>query len=103
MQRFDQALILGAGPSGLSTGMGLVLNGYQGRITVVEKAPQPGGLAGSFAWKGHTVDFGPHRLSPNIADVRMLAEDLLGPDLLIEKSQHGVQMGERLYQFPPRV
>jgi len=98
-----QVLILGAGPSGLGSGLGLLLHDYPGRISVVERRDRPGGLAGSFSWKGHTIDYGPHRLSPNIPEIRMLASELLGPDLLVQKSQHGVQMGGRLYQFPPRV
>lgn len=99
----EEVLILGAGPSGLGSGLGLLLHDYPGRISVVEKRDRPGGLAGSFSWKGHTIDYGPHRLSPNIPELRMLASELLGPDLLLQKSQHGVQMAGRLYQFPPRV
>jgi protoporphyrinogen oxidase len=99
----EEVLILGAGPSGLGSGLGLLLHDYPGRISVVEKRDRPGGLAGSFSWKGHTIDYGPHRLSPNIPELRMLASELLGPDLLLQKSQHGVQMGGRLYQFPPRI
>jgi protoporphyrinogen oxidase len=98
-----QVLILGAGPSGLGSGLGLLLHDYPGKISVIERRDRPGGLAGSFSWNGHTIDYGPHRLSPNIAEIRMLASELLGPDLLLQKSQHGVQLGGRLYQFPPRV
>jgi protoporphyrinogen oxidase len=96
-------VILGAGATGLGTALGLALHGYGGRVLLVEKKAVPGGLAGSFRWKHHTVDHGPHRLSPNITRIRVLAEELLGPDCLIKKSQHGVQFGGKLYQFPPRV
>ena len=98
-----QVVILGAGPTGLGTALGLALHGYRNPVVIVEKKVRPGGLAGSFRWKNHTVDHGPHRLSPNITRVRVLAEELLGPDCLIRKSQHGVQFGGKLYQFPPRV
>lgn len=96
-------VILGAGPTGLGTALGLSLHGYRGHVAVVEKNDRPGGLAGSFRWKTHTVDHGPHRLSTNITTVRVIAEELLGPDCLINKSQHGVHFGGKLYQFPPRV
>ena len=82
-----QVLILGAGPSGLGSGLGLLLHDFPGQISVVERRDRPGGLAGSFSWKGHTIDYGPHRLSPNIPEIRMLASELLGPDLLVAEIQ----------------
>ncbi len=98
-----RAVVIGAGPTGLGVGLSLALNGYGGPVTIIEQKGRSGGLAGSFDWNGHTVDFGPHRLSPAIPVVRALADELLGPDLLIKKSQHGVQFDGKLYQFPPRV
>lgn len=96
-------VILGAGSTGLGTALGLALNGYERDVLVIEKNSRPGGLAGSFRWKTHTIDHGPHRLSPNITSVRVIAEELLGPDILTNKNWHGVQLGGTLYQFPPRV
>ncbi len=99
----SRVVILGAGATGLGTAIGLALHGYAGQVLLIERKATPGGLAGSFRWKNHRVDHGPHRLSPNITRVRVLAEELLGPDCLIKKSQHGVQFRGKLYQFPPRV
>ena len=96
-------VVLGAGSTGLGTGLGLALNGYQRDVLLIEKGARPGGLAGSYRWKTHTIDYGPHRLSPNIPAVRAIAEELLGPDCLTQKNWHGVQVGGKLYQFPPRV
>ncbi len=96
-------VVLGAGPAGLGTALGVSLSGAGRPVWVIEKKTVPGGLAGSFSWKGHRVDFGPHRLSPNLKNIRVLAKELLGPDCLVNKSQHGVQFHGRLYQFPPRV
>lgn len=103
MSTVPGVVILGAGPTGLGTALGLALNGYRRGVCVVERNTRPGGLAGSFRWKTHTIDHGPHRLSTNIERVRVIAEELLGPDILVQKSQHGVHFGGRLYQFPPRV
>jgi protoporphyrinogen oxidase len=99
----SEVVVLGAGPTGLGVGLGLVSHGDHRPVTIVERDDRPGGLAGSFSWNGHTVDQGPHRLSPNIDFVRVLAEELLGPDLLRLKSRHGVQINGKCYQFPPRV
>ena len=96
-------VVLGAGSTGLGVSLGLTLFGSDYQATVIEKSHKVGGLAGSFRWRGHIVDLGPHRLSPNIEIVRIVAEEILGPDCLVQKSQHGIQMFGRLYQFPPRV
>lgn len=101
--RKRETVVLGGGPSGLGTALGISLNGGYGRVALVEKENRAGGLAGSFHWKKHTIDYGPHRLSPNIDVVRLLADELLGPDCLIKKNRHGVQFKKKLYQFPPRV
>lgn len=101
--REANVVILGAGPSGLGVALGVSLHSYDAKVTVLEKKSRVGGLAGSFTWKGHVIDYGPHRLSPNISAVRYLAEDILGPDCLVQKSQHGVVFRNKLYQFPPRV
>ena len=103
MSADPRVVILGAGPSGLGTALGLSLNGNGVKTLTIEKKDRPGGLAGSFQWKSHTLDFGPHRLSPNIDMIYILAEELLGPDLLMKRSQHGVELSGALYQFPPRV
>lgn len=95
-------VVLGAGPTGLGAALGAVLNDPEARVTVIERAAKPGGLAGSFSWRGHTIDYGPHRLSILIDDIRVLAEEFLGPDCLVKPSQHGVQFDGTLYQFPPR-
>lgn len=98
-----RVVILGAGPSGLGTALGVALNGRGLKTVTIEKNDRPGGLAGSFRWKDHTLDYGPHRLSPNSDTVYVLAEDLLGPDLIMKRNQHGAHLGGKLFQFPPRV
>ena len=35
--------------------------------------------------------------------IRSIAESLLGSNLVINKSQHGVQFKNKLYQFPPKI
>lgn len=95
--------MLGAGSSGLGAALGVSLNSQEKDVWVLEKKILPGGLAGSFVWNENIVDYGPHRLSPNLLSTRVLVEELLGPECIINKSQHGVQFKGRLYQFPPRV
>ena len=62
-----------------------------------------GGLAGSLKYKSDFVDYGPHRLAVENPKIRSIAESLLGSNLVINKSQHGVQFENKLYQFPPKI
>ena len=52
-------VVIGAGPAGLACATQLVDHGM--RVTVLEAAPQVGGLARSLRLFGQTVDCGPHR------------------------------------------
>jgi protoporphyrinogen oxidase len=70
---------------------------------LIEKGALPGGLSGSFEWRGHLLDHGPHRLSPSLEVVRQIAEELLGPDLITRRTRQGVQIDGKCYQFPPRT
>jgi protoporphyrinogen oxidase len=96
-------VILGAGATGLGSALGVAYNARGAHVLVVERNPTSGGLAGSFRWKDHIIDYGPHRLSPQLPAIRALASELLGPDLLVKRAQHGVHFRRRLYQHPPRV
>ena len=103
MRNRDRSIVLGAGPSGLATAWAIITDNKDKSAMVIEKSAKVGGLCGAIEWNGHRVDIGPHRLSPNLPRVRRLAEYLLGPELQLKKSQHGVFISAKLYQFPPRI
>lgn len=96
-------IIFGAGPSGLSTAYGIKKNKIDAFVEVYEKQGQVGGLAGSIKSGKDFIDFGPHRLSVQNSRIKEISESLLGSNLLVKKSQHGVEFKDRLYQFPPKV
>ena len=94
--------IIGAGPSGLSTAYGVKKNSSI-EIEVFEKKNQVGGLAGSFILNNDIIDYGPHRLSVQNKQIKNIAESLLKSNIIVNKSQHGVEFKGRLYQFPPKI
>jgi protoporphyrinogen oxidase len=95
-----RVVILGAGPAGLGAAYQLTRLG-RAAVTVLERNPVVGGLAGSFELAGLKVDYGSHRLHPAcepaiLADIR----GLLGDDLL-DRPRHGrIRLRGRWIHFP---
>ena len=98
----NKVIILGAGPSVLSTEYGVKKNSHID-IQIFEKKNKVGGLAGSFEIGNDIIDYGPHRLAIQNPQIKNIAESLLKTNILVNKSQHGVQFKEKLYQFPPKI
>ncbi|MFZ6004248.1 MAG: protoporphyrinogen/coproporphyrinogen oxidase [Actinomycetota bacterium] len=94
--------IVGAGPAGLLAAWHAARAGHP--VTVLERAPVVGGLAGSFELAGQRVDHGSHRLHPSI-DPMLLAElkGLLGADLQVRLRNGRIAMAGRLLSFPLRT
>ncbi|MGH8983803.1 MAG: protoporphyrinogen/coproporphyrinogen oxidase [Acidimicrobiia bacterium] len=94
--------ILGAGPAGLAAAYRLARDDRT--VVVLERAPTPGGLAGSFEVAGVRVDHGSHRLHPSCAPpIMAILGELLGDDLQ-RRVRHGrVRLGGRWVAFPPRA
>jgi len=94
-------VVLGAGPAGLGVALLLARRGHA--VTVLERAPAPGGLAASFEVAGVRVDHGSHRLHPScppeILDV-LRAE--LGDDLQLRRRHGRIRLAGRWVTFPPR-
>jgi protoporphyrinogen oxidase len=95
-----KTVILGGGPSGLGVAWGLVEAGVRD-IVIVEKNAKLGGLSGSFVEQGITLDFGPHRLSPEYPDLVEKIKKLLGTDLLEVENHHAVVFQNHVYRYPP--
>lgn len=65
--RTDRVVVVGAGLSGLSAALHLRGAGHE--VTVLEKQPHPGGLAGRLDVGGHRIDTGPTVLTmPELLD-----------------------------------
>jgi protoporphyrinogen oxidase len=95
-----KTIILGAGASGLGAAWGLVEAGRT-NIIVVEKNAVVGGLSGSFKSGDVTVDYGPHRFSPEYPELVDKFRKLLGKDFLEVPNEHAVVFQGRTYRYPP--
>lgn len=93
-------LILGSGPAGAGAAWKAAQT-KKADVRLVEREEFMGGNAGSFAWNGHVLDFGSHRLHPAsdpgiLSDVR----GFLGDDLL-DRPRHGrIRLLGRWIHFP---
>jgi protoporphyrinogen oxidase len=94
--------VLGAGPAGAGAAYRAARAGR--RVMVVERAPAPGGAAGSIEVGGMRVDFGSHRLHSSI-DPAIAAElrTLLGDDLQTRKRNGRIRLEGRWIAFPLRI
>ncbi|QFZ24353.1 phytoene desaturase [Saccharothrix syringae] len=70
--RTDSVVVVGAGLAGLSAALHLRGAGHE--VTVVERLPHPGGLAGRLDVAGHRIDTGPTVLTmPELVDEALAA------------------------------
>ena len=93
--------MLGAGPAGLAAAWRASLRGRT--VTVLERAADPGGLAGSFSVDGIRVDHGSHRLHPATPSHLLdHLRGLLGDDLQTRPRNGRLHVYDRWVGFPLR-
>ncbi len=72
-----KAIVIGAGITGLATAWNLVRDGYE--VTIIEKADEAGGMAGTIDWDGWKFDYGVHSFHSKHQDIiKFLTEELPG-------------------------
>ncbi len=96
-ERVDVA-VLGAGIAGLTVARELLRRGH--RVTLLEKAGAPGGLARTFARDGFRWDLGGHRFHSNNPAVVDWLRELLGPELLTVPRVSHIVLGGRPVDYP---
>ena len=72
-------VVLGAGISGLTAAYTLAKKGL--RVIVIEKNDYVGGLAATFCYKNHLIDYGPHNFHTHSSEVFKFVKDELGVPL----------------------
>jgi len=95
-------VVVGAGPAGLWAGWRAAKAGHQ--VTIVDRAPQVGGMAASIEVGGLRVDLGSHRLHPSTPPAVLAGlQGLLGDDLQTRPRNGRIHLAGRWLGFPLRT
>jgi protoporphyrinogen oxidase len=92
------AVIVGAGPAGLTAAYELVQHGLE--PLVLEAGGQVGGLARTVCYKGYRIDIGGHRFYTKAPEVQQLWEDVLGSQFLKRPRLSRIFYNGRFFRYP---
>lgn len=102
----ENIVILGAGPTGLACAYQLLKLNNKRKVTILDRAPVPGGSGASFTWKDHTLDYGPHAFHTRGDAPEQLIRELFAdsPDALIEGHKKvRVFLNGKFFSYPLQV
>jgi protoporphyrinogen oxidase len=94
-----KAVIVGAGPAGLTAGYQLAKQGQH--VVVLECNPEyVGGISRTVNYKGYRFDIGGHRFFSKSREVEELWTEILGPDMLQRPRSSKIYYGGQFYAYP---
>ena len=92
------ALIIGAGPAGLTAAYELGKLGI--RTTVLEADEQVGGLARTVDYRGYRFDIGGHRFFSKVPLINQLWHEILGEDFLLRPRLSRIHYRGHFFDYP---
>jgi len=97
--RQHKAVIVGAGPAGLTAAYELSKRGAP--VVVLESDPEyVGGLARTVSYHGYRFDIGGHRFFSKSREVEDVWTEILGPDLLQRPRSSKIYYRGKFYSYP---
>ena len=94
-----QAVIIGAGPAGLTAGIEL-LKTDNFAVTVIERDDVVGGLAKTTEYKGCRYDIGPHHFITDSDKIEKWWKDLMGDDFFPHKRFTRIYYKKHFFNYP---
>src|SRR5512140_3841129 len=94
------ALIIGAGPAGLTAAYELGKLGRQ--ATLLEADDQVGGLARTVDYRGYRFDIGGHRFFSKVPLINELWHEILGEDFLLRPRLSRIHYRGHFFDYPLR-
>ncbi|MBW4650310.1 MAG: NAD(P)/FAD-dependent oxidoreductase [Kastovskya adunca ATA6-11-RM4] len=92
------AVIIGAGPAGLTAAYELVKQGIQ--PIVLEQGDKVGGIARTETYKGYRFDIGGHRFYTKVEAVQQLWQEVLGEEFLKVPRLSRIYYQGRFFNYP---
>ncbi|MFD1616465.1 FAD-dependent oxidoreductase [Gelatiniphilus marinus] len=93
-----KAIVIGAGPAGLSSAHELSKKGVE--VIVLEASNHVGGMSRSFDLWGQTVDLGPHRFFSKQKEVNAFFNELIKDDFTLVNRQTRIYYSGKYFQYP---
>jgi protoporphyrinogen oxidase len=94
-----KAVIVGAGPAGLTAGYELSKQGQ--RVVVLESDPRyVGGISRTVDYRGYRFDIGGHRFYSKSREVEDLWTEILGSDMLHRRRSSKIYYRGQFYSYP---
>ena len=100
MKNNKDAVILGAGLTGLRTALYLINSGFN--VTIIEKTDKVGGVCASFKYKDFILDYGPHKFYTQLPGVYEDFKSLV-PDYLTIKKKNSIRLLGQYFDFPVKL
>ena len=93
-----KAIIMGAGPAGLTAAYELIRNNI--KPVIIEKDSVVGGIARTVKYKEYRFDIGGHRFFTKNEEVEKLWEDILGEDFLTRNRLSRWYYNKKFFNYP---
>jgi protoporphyrinogen oxidase len=98
MKNYNQTVIIGGGPAGLTTAYEL---GKYGRKSVVlEKADRVGGISRTETYKGYRFDIGGHRFFTKVGEVEQLWQEVMGDEFIKVPRLSRIYYDNKFFSYP---
>ena len=94
----DCAVIIGAGPAGLTTAYELGKRGITS--TVLEASDQVGGISKTVSYRGYRFDIGGHRFFSKVPLINDLWHEILGEDFLLRPRLSRIYYSNHFFNYP---